>query len=133
MAKQYMRDMLQTRELDGWLELLNLETHADELRGYLRKVMAGMATLPAFYDNRNILACNKTYTPLNRRGEHGYRGVYKSKKNGKRPWIARIYSPSLGRIHVGSFETAEEAAIAWNKAAIEYLGEKAGELNHIGE
>lgn len=61
-----------------------------------------------------------------------YKGVYYDKgadagKNGKR-WRATFYNK--GKIFLGRFATEREAAVAWNKAAIEHFGDQA-ELNDV--
>ena len=56
-----------------------------------------------------------------------YRGVRQRKSNGK--WRAQI---SVGgkNLHIGYYDTAEEAALAWNQAARKLRGEYA-QLNAI--
>jgi hypothetical protein len=57
----------------------------------------------------------------------GYKGVYYNKIN--RKWIAQI-TINYKVKYLGSFDTAEQAAQAYNKAALEYHGEFA-KLNEI--
>ncbi len=61
--------------------------------------------------------------PKKRNGTSKYRGVRKVKEY--RGWIACINNK-----HIGTFNTEKEAAIAYNKSAIELLGNKA-KLNII--
>lgn len=74
-------------------------------------------------DNRrsNLRLCVRKQNNGNSRhklGKSGYRGVQPNKKR----WIATI---SIGnkRTHLGSFRTPEEAAKAYDAAAIEHFGE----------
>lgn len=60
--------------------------------------------------------CNKGPSKNNK---SGYKGV--SKKN-KRSWVAVIHTNSR-QIRLGTFSTPEEAAVAYNKAALKYHGE----------
>lgn len=76
-------------------------------------------------DNRkeNLRACTQSQNCANSSkctdNLSGYKGVYLSR--GKY-WIARItYHRKL--MHLGIFPTKEEAAIAYNKAALKYFGE----------
>lgn len=57
----------------------------------------------------------------------GYKGVYWNGK--KRPWVAQI-KKSRQTKYLGSFETPEDAATAYNNAAIDMFGEYAC-LNEI--
>ena len=63
-----------------------------------------------------------TNTPL--RAASGYRGVY---RNGAK-WCARIKHNNKVQ-HIGNFNTSEEAAMAYDVAALEYRGEFA-KLNY---
>jgi hypothetical protein len=58
----------------------------------------------------------------------GYRGVSFSKRHKNKPWMGRIkFNGKL--IHLGYFFTAEEAAKAFDKKAVELFGEFCGRLN----
>lgn len=56
-----------------------------------------------------------------------YRGV--RSMDGSNRWIARIHAHGQNR-HLGCFATEEEAALAYNVAALESFGEFA-QLNHV--
>ena len=66
---------------------------------------------------------NKMNSIKSRRNTSGFKGVsYCHDKHRNRPWRALIrFSNRL--IHLGHFETSEEAAIAYNRAALKYFGE----------
>lgn len=68
---------------------------------------------------------NAANVGVSKRNTSGYKGVSKS---GKR-WRARIMVEGK-EIHLGMYDTPEEAAEAYNEAALEYLGEYAV-LNEI--
>jgi hypothetical protein len=76
-------------------------------------------------DNRkeNLRLCTKGENTLNvalrTDNTSGYKGVYK-KKNGR--WTAHL-DFNRKRYNLGTFTTAEEAAIAYNKIALQYHGE----------
>lgn len=87
-------------------------------------------------DNRR---CNlRKSTPItngqnkrSRGGESIYKGVYRNKQvKTKITWMACI-QVNKKHVHLGSFSSEIEAAIAYNKAAIKYFGEFA-KLNVIG-
>ena len=86
-------------------------------------------------DNRkiNLRICTPYQSSLNR-GKHidsmcKYKGVSANKSSYKnKPWRARIFYKK--EIHIGSFATQEEAAIAYNKTAKKLYGEFAN-LNKI--
>lgn len=75
-------------------------------------------------DNRrcNLRICNRMQNRRNCRPQSlntsGYKGVYHSRKK----WRARI-EVSGKKIDLGTYETAEEAAIAYDQAAKFYQGE----------
>lgn len=68
---------------------------------------------------------NSTY----RNGKHGYKGVFQNKENHGGRFGARIGFNNRP-IYLGMFDTAEEAAEAYNRAAVEIFGEFA-KLNEI--
>jgi hypothetical protein len=72
----------------------------------------------------NIRLANKVENSRNRgpnkNNKSGFKGVSWRKDNQK--WEAMI-EYSQKHIHLGKFSTKEEAALAYNKAAIQYFGE----------
>lgn len=86
-------------------------------------------------DNRksNLRICNNLMNsfnrPATRKSTSGYKGVFLEKRRKIRPWIAEIRGGGV-RKYVGAFDTAEEAALAYNQAAVEIHGEFA-RLNHL--
>ena len=56
----------------------------------------------------------------------GYKGVHKEKKK----YVARIYIDSSTSVRIGSYDTAEEAAVAYNNKSIELFGHTRG-LNKV--
>ena len=81
-------------------------------------------------DNRkcNLRLCTRMQNQYNRNKQNKgnpsskYKGVAFSKRSDK--WVAYIRVKGL-RIHLGYFENETDAAIAYNKAAIEYFKEYA--------
>lgn len=57
-----------------------------------------------------------------------YKGIYYYRRR-KRPWCAQIKVRGRNK-HLGYFETEEEAALAYNRAALEHFG-KFARLNQI--
>ena len=72
----------------------------------------------------NLRGCNRAENnrnvPPKRCGFSQYKGVALIKKTGK--WNVRIRHNSKA-LHIGNYDTAEEAAKAYNEAAIKYHGE----------
>ena len=95
-------------------------------------------------DNRkeNLRICTRSQNCCNKKVRRdsgtGVKGVYKLKReNCKKPFCAYINNPKFKfpnnrHIHLGYYKTIEEAALAYNKKAIEMYGEFAV-LNEIKE
>ncbi len=85
-------------------------------------------------DNRkcNLRICNKSQNGMNRnitkKSTSGYKGVYWKKDRNK--WRAQI-QVNKKSIFIGYFENKEDAAKAYNEAAVKYHKEFA-KLNKIG-
>lgn len=75
-------------------------------------------------DNRrcNLRLCTNEQNRRNQKKQQNvkFKGVYRRKEDGK--WEARI-ALNKQRIHLGRFETAEEAAAAYDRAAVLYHGQ----------
>jgi len=85
-------------------------------------------------DNRkeNLRLCTSKENIRNsgmKNNKTGFKGVKKRNDLNTKPYSARIMV-DYKDIHLGYFETAEEAAEAYNKAAIKYFGEFAN-LNKL--
>lgn len=63
-------------------------------------------------------SCNKVYK---KKSLSGFRGVKAADKNGRK-WMAHI-KPNNRREHIGSFDTKEDAARAYDSAALRIFGE----------
>jgi hypothetical protein len=79
-----------------------------------------------FYDIDNIAfshaKCNKSNrkNTVLKQSSSKYKGIYKDKN----AWIA-ITTHKRKRVHIGSFKTQEEAAIAYDKKVLEISGNEA--------
>lgn len=77
-------------------------------------------------DNRreNLRVCTRAENSANKKkystNTSGYKGVTRNRKSGR--WIARI-TINYVNIHLGSFDSAKEAAKAYNEASEKYHGE----------
>jgi hypothetical protein len=78
-------------------------------------------------DNRksNLRLCSHAENLFNRGATHknksGLKGVHKKSGNLVRPFVASIAAHGI-HIHLGYFETAELAARAYDRAAVEHHG-----------
>jgi hypothetical protein len=76
-------------------------------------------------DNRraNLRLATSSQQNSNRRGKNRYKGVwYRPRVGAARPWRAAVMFKGK-RYHLGSFATAEKAALAYNAKAVELFGE----------
>ena len=82
-------------------------------------------------DNRreNLRVATHAENMQNRKLHTNNTSGYKGVESSRGLWRATIYADNI-RIHLGSFVTKEEAALAYNKAALKYHGEFA-RLNNL--
>lgn len=75
-------------------------------------------------DNRkeNLRICTPASSSRNTCSSKGYKGVFQNKRNGR--WTAQI-TKNYKCFHLGMYSTAEEAALAYNKAAKKMHGKYA--------
>ena len=80
-------------------------------------------------DNRkqNLRECTASENARNMKGtgnrSAGYKGVHRKTGNRRKPWEARITIRMGKTVSLGHYETIEEAARAYNEAAVEHFGE----------
>ena len=78
-------------------------------------------------DNRreNLRLCtraeNARNQPKSKKNTSGFKGVFYQDR--KLPWRARIRCGDGRRVNLGSFKTPEDAALAYNAAALRFHGE----------
>lgn len=79
-------------------------------------------------DNRrsNLRRCTPHQNTINRKisvlPKSGYRGVWRFKDGRVKPWVSRIKHQGKHMI-IGYFQTAEEAAVSYDKKSVELRGE----------
>jgi len=112
--KEYMHRVIMGAELDREVDHISGDT--------------------LFNVRRNLRVVTRSNNQMNRKtpsnSSSGYKGVSKNFDGKKKPWIARIYVGGK-RIRIGTFYTSEEAAMAYDNAALQYFGEFA-RLNRVG-
>ena len=103
------------------------KTHIIQMQRFIMNTPKGMETDHKnrnTLDNRreNLRLCNKIQNQGNRTATaiSGYKGVYWHQKMKK--WEAS-FCKNYKKIYIGLFEKKEDAAKAYNKAALEYYGE----------
>ena len=80
----------------------------------------------------NMRLCTVTENRRNKRKTHGasrFKGVQRNKTRVSRPWCAKI-TVNYACLWLGSYATEEEAAVAYNEAAMKHFGEFA-RLNEV--
>ena len=81
---------------------------------------------------KNLRVCTHQENMRNQRvrinNTSGYRGVYYNKSHKK--WRAQIQDRNGNRKYLGSFDTPEEAASVFDRAALSIYGKFCGELNY---
>jgi len=121
------------------------KTHISGKTIYMHRLIMGLVNAPRHVfvdhidtnglDNRkaNLLISNNQNNQRNQRkhtkGYSKYKGVSTS-GNKANPWTAQFKLSGI-QIHIGHYRTEEEAAIAYNNAALKHFGEHA-HLNVIG-
>lgn len=105
--------------------------------GWLKIGLVVIASLPNFPDSTSISRTLSRYPLTNPsssspiaslRGASQYRGVTKHHQHGK--WEARIGRVDGSKyLYLGTFESAEEAARAYDRAAVKFRGRKVGRVN----
>ena len=65
---------------------------------------------------------NQANVGVQKNNRSGFKSVSKKKGKKNRPWIARI-GVNRKRLHLGYFDTPEQAHEAYHRAAIQYFGE----------
>lgn len=90
------------------------------------------------FDNRrdNLRVCvsaqnSHNQSPHKDKTHSRYKGVTRDKRAVSKPWIARIMANGILR-NLGSFETAEQAAAAYDAAALEMHGDFARTNSSMG-
>ena len=78
------------------------------------------------YEPKNCRWTTRDIQNINKAKKEGtrsrFKGVYPCNGNKTNPWIAVIKRKGITK-HLGSFKTEEDAALAFNKAALEYSSE----------
>ena len=121
-----------TNQVQGWCNLFPNGQYPKKVKKLLSRVImcCNDPTMDVDHIHHNLLdfrkselrVCSHRENCFNQKllkssNTSGYKGVYK-RRNG---WCARIRT-KYGRIHLGDFKAAEDAASAYDRAAIKYHG-----------
>lgn len=118
-------------QLDGINKNKTIKMHR-AIMGYPEKMMVDHINRDKL-DNRreNLRVCTRSQNLMNMNSHRGttskYKGVSASGRG--RPWIAKICKDRKQKF-IGHFDTERDAAIAYNKMAIEWFGPFAN-LNQV--
>lgn len=116
-------------KLDNRIENLDCIPRGDHQRIHGHDISKGMRYMGLpFYQKRGRRSAKITLNKYGKPCTSIYRGVHFKKRINR--WVAQIYVAPRKSVHIGVFHNQEDAALAYNQAAIKYFGEDA-RLNEV--